>query len=252
MFVEVNKLSKSYPKAGGWFRKERLEILNDIQFSIRKGECLGLIGESGSGKSTLSRIILGLDKPSKGEVKIEGIPVSSWSKRNKGKMSVVFQDYTTSVNPQFTVRNIISEPLIILGDTKDLDDHITTLLYKVGLSQAMLDKYPHELSGGQLQRVCIARAISTNPELVVLDEAISSLDVSVQAQILELLLSLQQEMNMTYLFVTHDLQAVANLCDRVLFLYHGEIVEELDSCKLFDAKNEYAKRLLDSVMPFHT
>lgn len=252
MFVQVNNLSKSYPNEAGWFKKERSTILRDIQFSIKKGECLGLIGESGSGKSTLSRIILGLEKPCKGEVKIDGIPVSKWIKSNKGKMSVVFQDYTSSVNPQFTVQSIISEPLIALGDTKDLDDRINTLLFKVGLSQAEIHKYPHELSGGQLQRVCIARAISTRPELMVLDEAISSLDVSIQAQILELLYSLQQEMNMTYLFVTHDLQAVANLCDRVLFLYHGEIVEELESYRLFDAKNEYAQRLLASVMPFYT
>ncbi|MET3210830.1 UNVERIFIED_CONTAM: nickel transport system ATP-binding protein [Paenibacillus sp. PvR008] len=214
MFVQVEKLSKSYPKDGGWFNK-KTKILKDIQFSIRKGECLGLIGESGSGKSTLSRMILGLEKPSKGEVNIEGIPVSKWIRSNKGKMSVVFQDYTSSVNPQFTVHSIIAEPMGALGDDQNLDERINALLFKMGLPHAVIHKYPHELSGGQLQRVCIARAISTEPEFIVLDEAISSLDVSVQAQILELLRSLQQEMNMTYLFVAHDLQAVDFLMRRM-------------------------------------
>ncbi|CAM4400745.1 dipeptide/oligopeptide/nickel ABC transporter ATP-binding protein [Paenibacillus alkaliterrae] len=229
MFVQVENLSKSYYKDGGFLKKEKTEILNGIQFFIKKGECLGLIGESGSGKSTLSRMILGLEKPTKGEVKIEGVSVSKWMKNNKGKMSVVFQDYTSSVNPHFTIRNIIAEPLAAWGDSKNLDERINVLLAKVGLPHAVIHKYPHELSGGQLQRVCIARAISTEPEFIVLDEAISSLDVSVQAQILELLRSLQNEMNMTYLFVAHDLQAVANLCDCILFLYRGKIVDRRET-----------------------
>ncbi|MEJ9221032.1 dipeptide/oligopeptide/nickel ABC transporter ATP-binding protein [Paenibacillus glucanolyticus] len=250
MLVEVNHLSKSYPQSGGFFRKERTEILKDIHFEILEGECLGLIGESGSGKSTLSRLILGLEKPTQGEVRIEGMLVSQWMKKNKGKISVVFQDYTSSVNGKFIVRDIIAEPLVALGDIADLDDRVNDLLAKVGLPHAVMHKYAHELSGGQLQRVCIARAISTKPKFVVLDEALSSLDVSVQAQILELLRTLQHEMNMTYLFVAHDLQAVANLCDRVLFLYRGTIVEELERNHLSDATNEYAKALLASVMPF--
>ncbi|QOS80909.1 ABC transporter ATP-binding protein [Paenibacillus sp. JNUCC31] len=250
MLVEVNHLSKSYAKSGGFFRKEKTEILKDIHFDIREGECLGLIGESGSGKSTLSRLVLGLEKPSQGEVRIEGMVVSQWMKKNKGKISVVFQDYTSSVNGKFIVRDIIAEPLVALGDIVDLDDRVNDLLAKVGLPHAVMHKYAHELSGGQLQRVCIARAISTRPKFLVLDEALSSLDVSVQAQILELLRTLQHELNMTYLFVAHDLQAVANLCDRVLFLYRGTIVEELERNRLSDAKNDYAKALLASVMPF--
>lgn len=250
MFVEVNHLFKSYHKGGVFFKKDKSAVLNGIHFHISKGECLGLVGESGSGKSTLSRLILGLEKPSSGEVKVEGIPVSIWMKKNKGKMSVVFQDYTTSVNPNFTIGSVIAEPLIALKQVSNLNDHIESLLTKVGLPHNFMDKYPHELSGGQLQRVCIARAISTNPAFIVLDEAISSLDVSIQAQILELLQSLQRGMNMTYLFVAHDLQAVAKLCDRILFLYDGKIVEELKSNKLFEAENEYAKALLQSVMPF--
>ncbi|WP_247899200.1 ABC transporter ATP-binding protein [Paenibacillus pabuli] len=140
--------------------------------------------------------------------------------------------------------------MLALGDTADLDDRVNDLLAKVGLPHALMHKYAHELSGGQLQRVCIARAISTRPKFLVLDEALSSLDVSVQAQILELLRTLQHELNMTYLFVAHDLQAVANLCDRVLFLYRGTIVEELERNCLSDATDEYARALLASVMPF--
>ncbi|MFT8323284.1 MAG: dipeptide/oligopeptide/nickel ABC transporter ATP-binding protein [Bacillus sp. (in: firmicutes)] len=251
MFINIVNVSKSYNKDGGFFIKSKVDVLNEISFSIEKGECLGLIGESGSGKSTLSRIILGLEKPSEGMVTMEGEPISKWVKKNKGEISVVFQDYTSSVNPQFTIRNIIAEPLIAMGDTKNLDERINALLAKVGLPHATIHRYPHELSGGQLQRVCIARAIAIKPKFIVLDEAISSLDVSVQAQILELLHKLKEEMNITYLFVAHDLQAVAKLCDRILFLYKGKIVEEVASDNLALVQNEYAKKLLHSVMPFN-
>ncbi|QNK88050.1 ABC transporter ATP-binding protein [Sporosarcina sp. resist] len=251
MFVNVENVSKSYNKDGGFFIKSKTEVLSDISLQIKKGECLGLIGESGSGKSTLSKIILGLEKPGRGRVMIEGEPFSIWIKKNKGKMSVVFQDYTSSVNPQFTTRSIIAEPLIALGVNKNLDERIAELLSRVGLPLTMIHKYPHELSGGQLQRVCIARAIATKPKFIVLDEAISSLDVSSQAEILQLLRDIKDDMNMTYLFITHDLQVVANICNRILFLYQGEIVEELESSNLLLAKNDYAKRLLNSVMLFN-
>ncbi|WP_445487722.1 ABC transporter ATP-binding protein [Niallia sp. 03133] len=249
MFMQVENVYKSYNKEGGFFYSGKLDVLKGIDFSIKEGECVGLIGESGSGKSTLSRVILGLEKPKQGSVIIEGISASKWMKENRGGMSVVFQDYTSSVNPFFTIKNIIAEPMIMAGDKKNLHEKICALLEKVGLPSTMINKYPHELSGGQLQRVCIARAISTHPKFVVLDEAISSLDVSVQSQILELLHKLKHEMNMTYLFVAHDLQAVANLCDRILFLHKGKIVEDLASDELALATNDYAQRLLNSVMP---
>jgi nickel transport system ATP-binding protein len=247
MLVKVQDINKSYSKTR---RKDKLHVLKDINFSIKEGQCIGLIGESGSGKSTLSRLILGLEKPDAGIITIEGRPVNKWIKENRGKMSVVFQDYTSSANPNFTVKEVISEPLIALGKKENFHEIVEELLKKVGLPINLIDRYPHELSGGQLQRVCIARAISTKPKFMVLDEAISSLDVSIQAQVLDLLCDLKDELNMTYLFIAHDLQAITYLCDQVIFLYRGEIVENTHNSNLASIKNEYAKRLLNSVIHF--
>lgn len=248
MFLNVKDINKSYKKYG---KKEKQQILKNINFEIKEGECVGLIGESGSGKSTLSRLILGLEKADSGNILIENQPIKKWIKKNKGKISVVFQDYTSSVNPNFTVKQIILEPLKALGKIDNLDEMINDLLDKVGLTIDLLNRYPHELSGGQLQRVCIARAISTNPKFIVLDEAISSLDVSIQAQILELLKNLKKQLNITYLFIAHDLQAVTYLCDRIIFLYKGQVVENIDSLNLSSIKNSYAKKLFDSVITFN-
>ena len=247
MLLEVKNVYKSYSKID---KKDKLQVLKGISFNIKEGECVGLIGESGSGKGTLSRLILGLEKFESGEINIEGKPAKKWIKENKGKMSVVFQDYTSSANPNFTIKEVISEPLIALGRKKDIDEAVDNLLQKVGLSTELRDRYPHELSGGQMQRVCIARAISTNPKFIVLDEAISALDVSIQTQVLNLLKDLKKDLNMTYFFIAHDLQAVANLCDQVLFLHKGNIVENINVSQLAYVKNDYAKRLLDSVIPF--
>lgn len=248
MFLSAKSIYKSYGKG---FGNNRQQVLKDINFYIKEGECVGLIGESGSGKSTLSRLILGLEKYESGTLTIEDKSIKAWIKENKGKMSVVFQDYTSSANPNFTVKEVILEPLKALGEKSDLDDKVKNLLEQVGLSTDIIDRYPHELSGGQLQRVCIARAISTKPRFMVLDEAISSLDVSIQTQILELLKRLKEELNMTYLFIAHDLQAVTYLCDRIIFLYKGEIVENINNEGLGNTKNAYAKKLLNSVMPFN-
>lgn len=249
--VEIKNVHKSYLKVGEGFSGGRVRVLEGVSFNIEQGLCVGLIGESGSGKSTLARLILGLEKADKGSggIFIEGKPVKTWLAQNRGQMSVVFQDYTSSVNAQFTVREAIAEPLLALGRKWD-DAQIERLLEKVGLDPAFKSRYPHELSGGQLQRVCIARAIATNPRFIVLDEAISSLDVSVQAQIMTLLHRLRVEMNMTYLFVAHDLQAVAHLCNKIVFLYKGRIVEQRLSGELAQAENPYARKLLEAVIPF--
>lgn len=250
--VEIKNLHKSYLRVGQGFGGGRLKVLDGVSFTIEQGLCVGLIGESGSGKSTLSRLLLGLEKPDKGSggITIEGLSIKDWLKGNRGQMSVVFQDYTTSVNPQFTVAEAIAEPLVALGERRVSPAKIDSLLERVGLPSDFKGRFAHSLSGGQLQRVCIARAIATEPRFIVLDEAISSLDVSVQGQIMALLQDLQREMAMTYLFVAHDLQAVAHLCHKIVFLNKGRIVETCMSGELGAVKDPYAKALLESVIGF--
>lgn len=246
--IKVKNIYKSYSKTG--LKRKHIEVLKDINFSIKEGDCVGLVGESGSGKSTLSRLILGLEKPSSGSITIEGMEINNWIKNNKGKMSVVFQDYTSSVNPNFTVKQAISEPLISIGKKENIDIRVHELLEKVGLDNSLIDRYPHELSGGQVQRVCIARAISTNPRFIILDEAISALDVSIQSQVITLLDKIRKELNITYLFIAHDIQATINLCNKIIFLYKGSIVENIDSIELSNVQHEYSKKLIESVISF--
>ncbi len=248
--IELKEVCKSYSKTGTLFGMGKTPVVERVSFSIEKGECVGLIGESGSGKSTLGRMILGLEQPDSGTVEIEGLPVRQWAKRNRGKMSVVFQDYASSVNPGYLMKEVIVEPLFAQGQKQGWEAKVKELLQYVELPTDILNRYPHELSGGQLQRVCIARAISTNPSFLILDEAISSLDVSVQAQVLDLLENIKKEFALTYLFIAHDLQAVTKLCNRILFMYRGNIVEQINTSELYHTKNEYAKRLLESVICF--
>lgn len=246
MLLEIENLHLSFSIKDGFLKKDRKHVLKGVSLNIKEGECLGIIGESGSGKSTLGKAILGLEKFQKGSIKFNGsINRKEW----QNKMDVVFQDYTTSVNPRFKVIDIISEPL--LGENlsrENLKNKIIGLLKQVGLNEDHLYRYPHELSGGQLQRVCIARAISRQPKFILLDEAISSLDVSVQVQILDLLIELKDKHKLSYLFITHDLTAVTYICDRVLFFKEGQIVERFD--KLSDlkyVKHEYSKSLLNAI-----
>lgn len=250
--LEVQNICKSYKKQKAFFfPSHKQSVLQDVSFAVKSGECVGLVGESGSGKSTLSRLILNLEQPDSGRILMEDEPMQKWLGHHRGGISVVFQDYTTSVNPRFTVEQIIAEPLKILHKSKSLSkDCIVNLLETVNISPEFMKRYPHELSGGQLQRICLARAISTTPRFIILDEALSSLDVSIQAQMLQLLKKLKQQMGITYLFIAHDLQTLTNLCDKVLFLYQGKIVEEVHSQDLYKVHHVYAKRLLESVIPF--
>lgn len=250
MMLEVKNVYKSYPKTGAGFRKEKLSVLEDVSFHIDTGDWVALVGKSGSGKSTLSRLILGLEKADKGSLLLEGKNAAAWVKENRGKISVVFQDYTSSVNPSFTVKDIINETLKAFGRNNPTQETVDSLMEKVGLPLGLANRYPHELSGGQLQRVCIARAISTKPRFLVLDEAVSSLDVPVQAQILELLHQLKKELDMTCLFIAHDLQTVAYLCNQVMFLQEGKIVEQIETKGLANAQHPYAKQLLEAVIRF--
>ena len=206
---------------------------------------MGLVGESGSGKSTLGKIILGLEKADQGQVilseQIAHLPTHE-------VLSVVFQDYNTSVNPRLKVRDIILEALIHSTlDTSSREAKLIQLLEEVGLNETYLERYPHELSGGQIQRICIARAIAPNPRFILLDEAVSSLDVSVQVQVLELLMTLKKERKMSYLFITHDIAVACFLCDRLVFFKDGKIVEQVDNLQdLKNVKNPYTKALLEA------
>ncbi|GLB27658.1 ABC transporter ATP-binding protein [Lacrimispora xylanolytica] len=231
---------------------DRQQVLTDVSFEVKKGECLGILGESGSGKSTLGRVICGLLKPDKGHLLFHGEPMG---KRKKGEkkavISVVFQDYTTSANPRFTVRGLIGEGLrarerregISLNKEKEIDE----LLEFVGLCTSYKERLPHELSGGQLQRVCIARALAVNPEVILFDEAISSLDAHTQVQIMDLLKQIQKDKELTYIFITHDLTSVTYLCTHVLFLYQGQVAEMRSVEFIGQASHPYARKLLNAI-----
>jgi len=247
--LKVDSIEKSYKK-GGLFSKGRQKVLNNVSFECRNGECLGIIGESGSGKSTLGRLIVGIEKPDRGAVLFEGKNIQDRRVR-LGSISAVFQDYTSSINPFFTVEEAIMEPL--KGQKKvqtEIQSKIDNLLNQVGLNSSYRKKYPHELSGGEVQRVCIARAVSTEPKYILLDEAVSSLDVSVQMQVLELLKELKETYNMSYVFITHDIQAAAYICDRVIFFRNGQIEEIVKIEQLKDVQSEYARKLLQMLITF--
>lgn len=243
------------------FGKETQTVLNGVSIKLKRGECLGIIGESGSGKSTLGRVILGLHKPEKGDVIIDGMKL--YGKKYKMKnirydISVVFQDYVSSVNPRFTVMSTLDEAINVhIINTGEKLDKINRrnmaieLLNNVGLNESFLSRYPHELSGGQLQRVCIARAVAIHPKVILLDEAVSSLDVSTQTQVMDYLIKLRKIYQFSYIFITHDLSTITYLCDRVLFFNNGNIIEEIENIKdLNHVKTDYAKELLNSVKTF--
>ena len=243
--LEVKEIRKTYRKPGLMTTKRKL-VLDDVSFDMSKGECLGIIGESGSGKSTLGRMILGVEKPDSGCVLFKGNDVQKKSAR-KGMVSAVFQDYTSSISPSRTVSQAIEEPLKLVG--ADYDERVIyDLLDRVGLESKIAERYQHELSGGQAQRVCIARAVATKPEFILLDEAISSLDVSIQVQVLDLLKELKEEMSISYLFITHDIQAAAYICNRLIIFKEGRIVEKTDISDIGKVKDEYSKKLFNSVI----
>jgi nickel transport system ATP-binding protein len=247
--LKVDSVEKSYKK-GGLFSVKRQNVLKNVSFECYSGECLGIIGESGSGKSTLGRLIMGIEKPDCGNVLFNNKNVVERRVRS-GNISAVFQDYKSSINPFFTVEEAIMEPLKIMNKSRqEMRGKIINLLDQVGLPSSYRNKYPHELSGGEVQRVCIARAISTEPTCILLDEAISSLDVSVQTQVLDLLKELKRMYNMSYVFITHDIQAAAYICDRVIIFKDGQIEEIIEIEHLKDVKSEFARKLLHSLITF--
>ena len=258
ILLKVLNIKKSYTQKK-FLKKSVKIVLNDVSLSLEQGKCVGIIGESGSGKSTLGRIITGIEKADSGVVEFEGKNIHQKENRNmKNDISVVFQNYVSSVNPRFSVAQIIAEPLIIGSqvnkskiDKNKIDEEVKKLIKIVGLSEEFLERFPHELSGGQLQRVCIARAIVTKPKFILLDEAVSSLDVSTQVEILDLLQKLKKEYNLSYIFITHDLLTITYICDSVIFFKDGKIEEKIDDIRnLKNIKKDYSKKLLEAVIEF--
>ena len=258
--LEVNNVCVSFrsERQEKIFGTARNQVLFDVSLKVSQGTCLGILGESGSGKSTLGRVICGLLKPDTGEVKIQDVSV--YASRNGRKnlqkrLSVVFQDYTTSANPRFRVKEIIAEGLAARERNQKIRlnrlEEINRLLELVGLNSSYANRYPHELSGGQLQRVCIARAVACQPEIILFDEAISSLDAHTQIQIMDLLHDLKEKLGLTYIFITHDLTSVTYLCDDVLFLYHGRITEHIPVSRIAETKDDNARKLLASIIEFN-
>src|ERR1700704_1692711 len=255
--LKVRNLKKYFPIRGGLFSREvaRVHAVDDVSFDVMPGETLGLVGESGCGKSTTGPSIPRRTEPTSGEVSFEGKNVTTLDKRSlralRKEMQIIFQDPYASLNPRMTVGSIIGEALVIhklAPNRRAREERVVQLLETVGLSADHLRRYPHEFSGGQRQRIGIARALAVSPKLIVADEPVSALDVSVQAQVINLLEDLQSKFGLTYLFVAHDLSVVEHISDRVMVMYLGKIVEVARSDELYRTQaHPYTKALLSAI-----
>jgi len=249
--LEVDRLSKFFPVGGG----QTLKAVNDLSFAVGKGETLGVVGESGCGKSTAGRTIMRLYEPTAGETRFNGKNIYRLKgadlKALRREMAMIFQDPYASLNPRFSIADIIAEPLDIhgiAGSSKERKRKVEELLERVGLRSEHASRYPHEFSGGQRQRIGIARALAANPKFIVCDEPISALDVSIQAQVVNLLQELQRSLGLTYLFIAHDLSMVKHISDRVAVMYLGKMVELAESSELYaNPKHPYTQALLSAI-----
>ena len=255
--LEVRQLKKHFQVGGNFLNKKSLNVraVDGISLILNEGETLGLVGESGCGKSTAARAILRLVEPTSGEILYQGknlVPLSHKEMQPlRREMQIIFQDPNASLNPRRKIGSILEEPFKIhhIGDESQRKEQVSQLLQKVGLSPDHAQRYPHEFSGGQLQRVGIARAIALNPHLIVADEPVSSLDVSIQAQVINLMQKLKETMNISFLFISHDMAIVEHFCDRVAVMYLGKIVEQAASSQLYNQpRHPYTEALL-SVIP---
>jgi len=254
--LEIKNLSTWFPLYSGVFSRKSGDVkaVDSVSLSIDKGETVGLVGESGCGKTTLGRSILRLIEPTAGEISFDGENILSLKgdklRQIRKRMQIIFQDPFASLNPRMTVGKIIAEPLIIhnVAVGKELDEMVATLLKEVGLRPEHSFRYPHEFSGGQRQRIGIARALALKPDLIIGDEPVSALDVSVQAQVLNLMARLKEEFNIAYLFISHDLSVIRHIADRVLVMYLGKLVEEAGCDELFNnPRHPYTEALLSAV-----
>ncbi len=248
--LEVNELVKEYPRGQG-NGASMVRVVDRVSFTLAKGETLGLVGESGSGKSTIARMVLRLVEPTSGSVRLQGEDLIEASRRRmrhlRRQMQIVFQDPAAALDPRMSVRQILAEPFLIHRDRPEqgLEARLKEMLATVGLDADALARYPHQFSGGQRQRINIARALALRPELLVLDEPVSALDVSVGAQVINLLRELQQSHNLTYLFISHSMPLVRYLCDRVAVLQHGRLVEIGPVLEVCDRPREaYTQQLI--------
>jgi peptide/nickel transport system ATP-binding protein/oligopeptide transport system ATP-binding protein len=248
--LEISNLSKTYPGAQG----RKVQAVSNVSLTLAEGEVLGVVGESGCGKSTLGRALLRLIEPSEGEVLFQGRDITKASRREmralRGDMQVIFQDPFGSLNPRHSVRRIVAEPLVVQGDLTRAKqaERVAEVLALVGLDASAADKYPHEFSGGQRQRIAIARAIVMNPKLIVADEAVSALDVSVQSQIINLITDLRRRLHLSLIFISHDLSVIRHVSDRVAVMYLGRIVETGPTEALMQAPlHPYAQALLSAI-----
>jgi len=253
--VEVSHLVKTFTRDPGLFRAgSRVAAVDDVSFSIDEGEMFGLVGESGSGKTTTGRCLLRLIEPTSGSVFFRGENVLEFPRRRlreaRREMQIVFQDPYSSLNPRMRAVDIVEEPLIIhkLGARAERRARVEEVFGLVGLNTAHLQRYPHELSGGQRQRIGLARALALNPSFVILDEPVTALDVSVQAQVVNLLMDLQERLHLTYLFIAHDLRLVQHVCSRVAVMFLGRIVEMGPTASLFASpQHPYTRALLSAI-----
>ncbi len=248
--IEVNHLKKYFRTPAGM-----LHAVDDVSFSIAKGKTLGIVGESGCGKSTLGRTLLCLDPLTDGEILFKGTELSKLGKKEmkkiRPKIQMIFQDPYASLNGRMNVRQLIAEPLLVnktCGSRAEVDEKVSRMMDTVGLASRLASAYPHELDGGRRQRIGIARALILEPEFVVCDEPVSALDVSIQAQILNLLMDLQEEMGLTYVFITHDLSAVRHISDEIMVMYLGKCVERAEAKEMFsNPAHPYTKALLAAI-----
>jgi len=252
---EIESLKKHYKINNGLFKQNTIiKAVDDISFNVKQGQVLSIVGESGCGKSTTAKLLMGIEQPTSGNILFEGKSLAEFSKKDwrnyRKSVQIIFQDPYSSLNPRWTVGDIIAEPLKLNTNLSQLQiqEKVLDLMKKVGLAKDWHKRYPHQFSGGQRQRIGIARALALQPKLIICDEPVSALDVSIQAQVLNLLLDLQAEFGLTYVFISHDLGVVEHISDEIIVMYYGKIVEKNNVDEIFEnPQHDYTKKLLSAI-----